>query len=274
MSLVASTSKPPLGSTWVTRAVSVVDRVVVRLVVPWPLIWVLPAMFARLASAPVALVMPARAAMLFWVLEARCVLVLPVLTAEACSATTTVSTSSTWLARTSRAASARREPASQMEPGVVAADAAERRASASGTQRARRAGGLGAAVGFFSLWPLAAGWGAPPARPSETARIRSRFMDSPWGANCPPRRGPDLRHAPGTAGGKRDWKPGSYRRASRKLRRELRVKRARRRRGLRRERSLRGPRREAPGARQRGLKSRREWQPAATCRPPRRWTSE
>src|ERR1039458_7704359 len=57
-------------------------------------------MFARLASAPVALVMPARAAMLFWVLEARCVLVLPVLTAEACSATTTVSTASTCLART------------------------------------------------------------------------------------------------------------------------------------------------------------------------------
>src|ERR1017187_7851830 len=131
MSLVASTSKPPLGSTWVTRAVSVVDRVVVRLVVPWPLIWVLPAMFARLASAPVALVMPARAAMLFWVLEARCVLVLPVLTAEACSATTTVSTSSTWLARTSRAASARREPASQMEPGGGAADAAGGRACGS-----------------------------------------------------------------------------------------------------------------------------------------------
>ena len=37
MSLEASTTSPPLGSTWVTRAVSVVVRVVDRLVVPWPL---------------------------------------------------------------------------------------------------------------------------------------------------------------------------------------------------------------------------------------------
>ena len=36
ISLEASTTRPPLGSTWVTRAVSVVVRVVVRLVVPCP----------------------------------------------------------------------------------------------------------------------------------------------------------------------------------------------------------------------------------------------
>ena len=70
--------------------------------------------------------MPARALIEFLVLEARDVLVAPVATAEACSATTMVSTSSTWLARTSRAASARREPDTQMAPGVAGAASAER----------------------------------------------------------------------------------------------------------------------------------------------------
>ena len=126
MSLEASTTRPPLGSTWVTRAVRVVVRVVVRLVVPWPLSCVSPETLARLASGPVALVTPASAVIEFLVLEVRCVLVVPVVTAEACSATTMVSMSSTWLARTSRAASARRDPASQMEPGVAAGASAER----------------------------------------------------------------------------------------------------------------------------------------------------
>ena len=65
-------------------------------------------------------------------LEVRCVLVAPVDTAEADSATTTVRTSSTWLARISRAASARREPVCQIDPGVAGAATAER-ASASET---------------------------------------------------------------------------------------------------------------------------------------------
>ncbi len=130
MSLAASTTRAPLGSTCTTRAVSVVVRVVVRLVVPWPLSWVLPETLARLATRPAVPVKPASAAIEFCVLLARCVLVAPVATADACSLTTMVSRSSTWLARTSRARSARRELGIQMEPGVAAPASAER-ASAS-----------------------------------------------------------------------------------------------------------------------------------------------
>ena len=62
----------------------------------------------------------------FVVLETREVLVAPVTTAEACSATTMVMMSSTWLARTSRAASARRELDIQMAPGVAGGTSDER----------------------------------------------------------------------------------------------------------------------------------------------------
>ena len=124
MSLVASTSMAPLGSTPETRAVSVVEMTTSRLVVPCPASCVSPLTPARLASGPAALVMPARALTEFFVLEVRAVLVVPLVTAEALSTTRTVIMSSIWLALTSRAASARRDPGAQMPPGVAAGAAA------------------------------------------------------------------------------------------------------------------------------------------------------
>ena len=109
----------------------------------------------------------------FLVLEVRAVLVAPVATAEACSATTMVSTSSTWLARTSRAASARREPAIQMAPGVAAAASAERArwpAARNGPAESAPAPG-----GFFLL--AAAQRHAQQRQRSARAMRQIRFMD-------------------------------------------------------------------------------------------------
>ena len=86
------------------RAFAIELRVVVRL--------------ARLAQGPVARVKPASAGMVLFAAEAREVLVTPVTPAETCSATSTVTMSSTWRARTSLPRSSRREAGVQMEPGV------------------------------------------------------------------------------------------------------------------------------------------------------------
>lgn len=121
-----------------------------RLVVPCPASSVSPEVPSKLASAPVALVTPAKALMLLAVLLLRDVAVTPLLTADADSETTIVTTSSTWLARTSRAASASRDPATQIEPGVVAEFPAER-ASASLTYLSSGDCAGGAAGGVFFL---------------------------------------------------------------------------------------------------------------------------
>ncbi len=92
---VPSTTRLPLRRTCVTRAETVVVRVVVRLVVPCPSKVVWPPRFARFAQGPVAFVSPASAVMLLWALDLREVCVAPVLTAEALSFTTMVTMSST-----------------------------------------------------------------------------------------------------------------------------------------------------------------------------------
>src|ERR1035441_37075 len=75
-------------------------------------------MLARLASGPVAFVMPARAATELVALLLRWVLVVPVETAEADSATTIVTMSFTWLAFKSRPRSANCAPGVQSDPTV------------------------------------------------------------------------------------------------------------------------------------------------------------
>ena len=70
---------------------------------------------------------------MFFVLEVRAVLVVPLATAEALSTTSTVIMSSIWLAFISRAASARRDPGAHMPPGVAARRASSERARASAT---------------------------------------------------------------------------------------------------------------------------------------------
>src|SRR5579871_3041061 len=91
--------------------------VVWRLVVPCPSSDWEPEAPARFASAPVAFVTPASAVMELLALEVRAVFVAPVTLAVDCSLTTMVTISSTWLARTSRAASDRRDEGDQVEPG-------------------------------------------------------------------------------------------------------------------------------------------------------------
>src|ERR1035441_9426540 len=116
----------PLGSTLVTRAVSVVEITTPRLVLPRPLSWVLPVTPARLGNRPGALVLPASALTEFAVLEVRPVFVVPEATAEAFSTTRMVIMSSIWLALRSRAESARREPGAQIPPEAAGGASAER----------------------------------------------------------------------------------------------------------------------------------------------------
>ena len=97
---------------------SVVVIVVWRLVVPEPSRLWLPDTLARLASGPVAFVMPASAATELVALLLRCVLVAPVETAEADSATTMVTRSFTWLAFRSRPRSANCALGVQSDPTV------------------------------------------------------------------------------------------------------------------------------------------------------------
>src|SRR5690348_12724586 len=89
-----------------------------REVVPWPFNCDCVFSPARFASAPVALVGPATAEILLFKVDWRCVLVVPCATAEAVSETTTVTRSSTWLARTSLPRSIRCEEGAHNEPGV------------------------------------------------------------------------------------------------------------------------------------------------------------
>ena len=91
--------------------------VVLRDVDPSPSRVVEPVTLARLASAPLGLFFPIRLVMELLVLEFREVFVWPVETADAFSATTMVTKSSTLLARTSRPRSARRDDGDQSEPG-------------------------------------------------------------------------------------------------------------------------------------------------------------
>src|ERR1039458_5046988 len=178
----------PLGNTLETRAVSVVVITTPRLVVPWPLSCVLPVTPARLAHGPVALVMPASALTEFAVLEARAVFVVPEATALAFSTTRMVIMSSIWLALTSRAASARREPGAQIPPGA-AAGASAVRARESATWRSS---GDGAADAAFFL--------AANVLPAiNRIEIRS-FIDFP----SPPQLYLWTRHAPENAVWKRD----------------------------------------------------------------------
>jgi len=132
-------------------------------------------MLARFTSDPPGGLIPARLLTELTALEARDVLVTPVDTADACSATTMVSTSSTWLARTSRAASAKREPACQIEPGEAGTATAER---ASDSATYRLSGLLPAVVSFFFFAHI----GAAPhmATTSATARV-DLMVDAP----CP-----------------------------------------------------------------------------------------
>src|SRR5579872_5699714 len=110
-------TKNPLGSTRVTRAARVVVKPVWRVVWPSPSSLELPETPARLAQGPAAFVMPAKAVIELDVLDWREVLVTPLAAAETDSETSTVSVSFSWLARTSRPRSVRREAGVQMEPG-------------------------------------------------------------------------------------------------------------------------------------------------------------
>src|SRR5579871_2689335 len=106
----------PLGSTWVTCAVRVVLRVVERVVAPWPFRADCVFRFAKLAKAPAALVGPPAAVMELLNVDWRCVLVVPCATAEACSETTIVRISLTWLARKSPPRFIKREVGAHKEP--------------------------------------------------------------------------------------------------------------------------------------------------------------
>jgi hypothetical protein len=117
-SLIAWTARIPFGITPVTRAVRTVLITMSRLVEPSPASCELPDIPARLVRGPVALVMPPRAGTEADVAEARCVLVLPLASADAFSTTWIVRMSSTWLARRSRPMSPRRAPGDQIAPGV------------------------------------------------------------------------------------------------------------------------------------------------------------
>ena len=86
-----------------TRALRTAVRVVVRVVVPVPLSFWSPDWLRRFARAPLAALGPARAVMEALALDARSVVLAPVAAALMVSVTTIVTTSSTRLARRSRA---------------------------------------------------------------------------------------------------------------------------------------------------------------------------
>src|SRR6185437_17181921 len=108
----------PFGSTSITRAERTVVRVVCLEVVPAPLREVLEFAVRRLARLPAAFSGPAAEVMEALALDVRPVLVVPVATAEACSLTMIVTTSSTLRARTSAAISAKGVGPAQREPGL------------------------------------------------------------------------------------------------------------------------------------------------------------
>ena len=90
-----------------------------RLVVPEPFSCMLALQVGQVGQGAVGLVvLRPRAATEFVSLDLRCVLVTPLATAEADSATTMVTRSFTWLARTSRPRSAKGEAGVQMAPAV------------------------------------------------------------------------------------------------------------------------------------------------------------
>jgi hypothetical protein len=95
----------------------VVEITVVRPIVPAPFNSWSPEVPSRLASAPVAFVAPARAVIEALALDVREVCTLPVLTAEAFSATSTVTMSFTRLALRSRARSVNSAADDHNEPG-------------------------------------------------------------------------------------------------------------------------------------------------------------
>src|SRR2546426_7717059 len=117
VSLWPSTTRKPFGSTRVTRAESVVERAVGRVVAPWPCRFVAVVRLARLASTPLAALGPKREAMLLFAADWRDVLVSPVLDASAFSVTWMVTKSSTRLARRSRARSESNADVLHSDPG-------------------------------------------------------------------------------------------------------------------------------------------------------------
>src|SRR5579863_1666423 len=220
MFLVPSTTRKPFGSSRATRAVRLVVRAVVRDVEPEPLSSISFAVLARFASAPLEDVNPARAVMELFTLDLRDVCVAPVDTAEACSATMMVTTSSTWLAFRSRARSPIVDEISHVEPGVLPDSSVVDRLSASRTysssavgfggfglwekmapklrlaSRKSNASFTGSPDRFVSTLPLA----RPPARGTS---CRNRDFSTKWrrrdGPRLPPRHGrstPPVRYGP------------------------------------------------------------------------------
>ena len=94
-SFVPSSTRYPLGSTCVTRALSVAVMVEPRDVVPAPFRVCVLDVFSRLDNAPPGLLGASKAVMELVAAEARDVCVAPVATADADSLTTMVTRSST-----------------------------------------------------------------------------------------------------------------------------------------------------------------------------------